>query len=379
MNKKGILCVANWDSNVGYAWWLMESFWVKIAERYSNEYNVYLAYPSISLIPKEIDAAPLVIKQKDFGLSVTFIQVIRQSIFIREHRIKYIYFSDRPLFALRYAIFRLAGVKKIIVHDHTPGLRSHPTGLKRALKKFRSLAPMFNCDAVIGATDFVRNRCINVNCFPKRKCFSAPNGIPINLSDKMPLDVNKKYEIPEDRVIIVSVGRASLYKGLDFALKVIDGLIRKGVCVHYLYLGDGPDFDVCKQLSLEMGIENFVTFAGHVKRVDQYIQSCDIAFHPSRGEVGYSLSILEFMKAGLPVVVPDNPSVSGATDHMYTGMIYRENDVSSAIEVMLNLISEPENRKKMGKNALNKVHKEFSLKMCHRKFLNVMDYIITGS
>lgn len=379
MNKKGILCVANWDSNVGYAWWLMESFWVKIAERYSDEYNVYLAYPSISLIPQEIEASPLDVKEKDFGLCISFIQVIRQSIFIRENRIEHIYFSDRPLFALRYAIYRLVGVKKIIVHDHTPGLRSQPTGLKKALKKFRSLIPMFNCDAVIGATDFVRNRCIDVNCFPKRKCFSAPNGIPTNVPDKMPLDVYKKYNIPEERIIIVSVGRASLYKGLDFALNVIDGLIKRGVCLHYLYLGDGPDLDICKQLSSEMGIENFVTFAGRVKRVDEYIQSCDIAFHPSRGEVGYSLSILEFMREGLPVVVPDNPSVSGATGHMYTGMIYRENDASSAIEAMLKLITEPENRKRMGENALNKVHKEFSLERCHNKFLRIMDYVITGS
>lgn len=29
-----ILLVANWESDVGYAWWLMENFWATIAQYY---------------------------------------------------------------------------------------------------------------------------------------------------------------------------------------------------------------------------------------------------------------------------------------------------------------------------------------------------------
>ena len=376
MSKKGILCVANWDSNVGYAWWLMESFWVKLAERYSGEYDVCLAYPSITLIPEAIDDSSLIIKKEDFGCRRSIVQVIKQSAFIRKNRIQYIYYSDRPLFALRYALFRLVGVKKIIVHDHTPGLRTRPTGAKKIIKRIRSMLPLFNCDVVIGATDFVRKRCIEVSCFPETKCFSAPNGIPLARDVVMPVNDFDVFGIPRDRLVIVSSGRVSLYKGIDFAIKVIGELVKKGFNIHYLYLGDGPDLDYCKQMALEMSIDNFVTFPGRVMRVNEYLQSCDIAFHPSRGEVGYSLSILEYMRAGLPVIVSDNPSVSGATEHMLTGVVYRENDISSAIDGFSKLVSDPDLRKKMGRNAASKVLKEYSLEKCHEKFISIIDLVI---
>lgn len=376
MNKKGILCVANWDSNVGYAWWLMESFWVRMAEHYSKNYNVYLAYPTITFIPEAVDASSLVIKKEDFRHASSIVQVIKQCVFIRKYRIEYIYYSDRPFFAIRYALFRFVGVKKIVVHDHTPGLRSLPTGLKKTIKELRSSLSLFNCDVVIGATDFVRKRCVEVSCFPKEKCFSVPNGIPLYEGERGVIDVYKKFNIPRKRIVIVSTGRVSLYKGIDFALKVVEGLIKKGVHVHYLYLGDGPDIDQCKQLALEEGIENYVSFPGGVECVDEYLRSCGIAFHPSRGEVGYSLSILEYMRSGLPVVVPDNPSVSGATEHMNTGLIYRDNDVSSAVNNISELVNDTELRKKLGKNSSDKIIKEFALEKCHRKFINVMNQVI---
>ena len=52
--QPAILLVANWDADVGYAWWLIETFWLKISESFSENYKCYLAYPSNSKTPEAI-------------------------------------------------------------------------------------------------------------------------------------------------------------------------------------------------------------------------------------------------------------------------------------------------------------------------------------
>ena len=91
LKKPSILCVANWDSNVGYAWWLMESFWVKIAEHYGNEFNVFLAYPSITIIPEKIKNSNLKVENIDFTF-LTSSSIFAQLDFIYKQDQIYLFF-----------------------------------------------------------------------------------------------------------------------------------------------------------------------------------------------------------------------------------------------------------------------------------------------
>ncbi len=372
MKKEGILCVANWDSDVGYAWWLMESFWVKIAEQFAGEYDVYLAYPSISKIPEQISRSSLIVKELDFSEKPSVAQMVGQIKFLKKYNIKHVYYTDRSLSRLNYALYRIFGVKTIIVHDHTPGLRTIPKGMKRIAKAARSRLPFVNCDAVIGATDFVQKRCIDVNRFPKEKCFSANNGIKINVGAYKKVGLKRVYGIDEDAVIVVSTGRVNLYKGIDFAIDVISDLVEKGQNIHYIYFGDGPDLEACLSLVKKREIDRYVTFAGRVQGVHDYLVECDIAFHPSRGEVGYSLSILEYMRASLPVVVSDNESVRQAVIDGVNGCIYREGDIDSAVNRIAKLVGSKELRRKYGVQGRSVLKESYDINSCHKKLIDIL-------
>lgn len=376
--RKSILCVANWDSNVGYAWWLMESFWLVIDHKYGDEYKVVLAYPSISLLPDQINDSRIIVEEFDFndkGLIQTFANIW----YLLKNNVRYIYFTDRRFISLRYFIYRLVGVKGIIVHDHTPGLRTPPGRLKKLFKCMLARLPWVSADLVIGATEFVKNRNIEIACLPKDKCVSAPNGVPVlEKSKEFYVDLHNEFEIPEKNLIIVSVGRVSLYKGIDFSLEVIRYLVyeKKVKNLRYIYFGDGPDLEICKDISVEKKIEEYVIFAGRKDNLANYLPSCDIGFHASRGEVGYSLSILEFMRASLPVVVPDNPSVCEATTHGETGLIYKDLDVLSAANALECLIENEEIRMAMKTSSLERVNKMYSLDECHKVFVRHMDGVL---
>lgn len=374
--QPSLLLVANWDSNVGYAWWLMESFWAVLAENFSTRFRAVLAYPSISVVPETISAAPIVVTEQPIG-QPGISNLLKDCRFLMHHSVKAIYFSDRPAISLRYLIYRLCGVHYIIVHDHTPGVRTAPTGLKRALKYVLQRLPWITADGFIGATDYVRQRFIEVNCIPRTKCHSAPNGLPrssphsnkVTLRDELGLNI----EIP----IAVMTGRASHYKNIGFILRCLSKLKRQGHKLHFVFCGDGPDLEELKGMAIRLEIEDRITFAGRRNDVPQLLRQCDFAIHPSLGEVGYSLSILEYMQAGLPALVPNNPSVCAATTHEETGLIYENGSEEALVAAIIRLLDNPEDRVRMGKNAAQVVDQQFNLQNTHSSLLSAFNKILT--
>ncbi|MGD8175223.1 glycosyltransferase family 4 protein [Marinimicrobium sp. ARAG 43.8] len=373
--KPGLLLVANWDSDVGYAWWLMESYWAILANEYQGQFESILAYPSISTLPQAVKDAPILPVVADFSrFSVRMI--VAQLAFIRRRRIRIVYLSDRAPRHWAYLLYRLAGVKHIVIHDHTPGVRTAPKGVKRRLKAFLNRIPGYSANICIGATPYIKKRFIDVGCVPPEKCFSADNGIPLTLPPTE--DLYQRFGINREKRIVVTAARANRYKGALFALDVFEKLQQDGGATpwHYLYLGDGPDRQMLMDAAKEKGLDQQVSFPGRVAGVTALLPGATLAFHPSKGEVGYSLSILEYMLCGLPVVVPDNPSVCGATDHGKTGLIYTENDVLAAAEALNRLLNDAKLCAQMGEQAKKTVESHYSLTQTHRKLLDIFHRLV---
>ena len=351
MNKKGLLLVANWDSGVGYAWWLMESFWVVISETYSQTHHSYISYPSITTVPDNIDNSLITLKTINFTKkSIT--DVLNQCKFILKHKIKIIYFSDQAFWHWRYLFYRICGVKIIIVHDHTPGIRTKPKGLKKLIKKLIARVPFINCNGLIAVSDYIKQRATDVSCLPNYKVHVASNGLKL-YKHEIVLDIKKLFDISDDTIVMVTTGRAIDYKGIPFALECLKHLIIdlkfNNLC--WVFFGDGPNYTDYKEKISEYGLDKYVYFPGKSSNIRQLLKSCDIAFHPSKGEVGYSLSILEYMQAGLPVVVSDNPSVCGVTSDKSNGLIYKENNIDSACECIISLLQHNNLIKQYGNRA----------------------------
>ncbi len=372
--KRGFLLVANYDSAVGYAWWLMESYWAALAEEYHQSHNMCLAYPSISTLPNAIAAAPLTTYTINFCLTDAT-SVLQQLRFLITHRVKCIYFSDAASWHWRYVLFRLCGVKKIITHDHTPGLRTAPTGIKKLLKSAIQRLPLLTADALIGATEFVRLRHIYVLCAPAAKCYVASNGLA-PLVATASIDIRARFNIAPQQKIMVMAARAHLYKGIDFALRCVAEVVHKRQRndLHFLFCGDGPHRAQLEALHATLDIKAHVTFAGRCEDMDAIFQGCDFAIQPSHGEVGYSLSILEYMRAGLPTVVPDNPSVCGATQQGETGLIYKNGNITDAVSAIISLLDQKQLRDHMSAAARH-ASEQFTLAKGHAALINAVESV----
>lgn len=374
--RESFVLVANYDSDVGYAWWLMESFWVALANRYHERYRMLLAYPSISRVPGSITGAPIEPVQVHFARH-RWSDLWRQLRFIRTHRVRVLYFTDQRVWGLRYILFRLSGVRRIVVHDHTPGNRVAPRGTKAVAKRLLARTPGVAVDGLIAVTEFVRRRHLEVTLFPAHRCFVAENGLPSRPA-ATPVDVHSVFGIPSDRLALVTVGRAHRVKGVELVLEAMAQLVvRDGRRdVHLLHCGDGPDLDRFAQRAEELGLSGFVTFAGRQSDIPGILRGCDMAIHASAAEVGYSLAVLEYMEAGLPVVVSDDPSVSAATDAGVSGLTYAAGDAGDAAAALARLLDDAALRKRLGEHGQHVVQERFSLARTHTELLRAVDALL---
>ncbi|MDT8453027.1 MAG: glycosyltransferase family 4 protein [Gammaproteobacteria bacterium] len=375
--RKNILLVANWKSDVGYAWWLMENFWVQIS-RLADQANkqCYLIYPVLSGLPDSVRSSSIISKEIDYSDN-SLRGFIRLITFIKTNNIGCLYLTDKPYISMQYLIFRLVGVNKVIVHDHTPGHRDRPVGLKKLIKRSISFLPAVTADAMIAVSNYVKDRHLYCNCIPPEKSYVAKNGIvPIGgNTESHPSSINE-FNIPSNAIIIFTSGRANQYKRIDFIIECANILINKNQLdnIYFLYCGDGPNMRDLKVLCDNYQLREKFIFAGARNDVRELAKQCHIGIQASRGE-GCSLSILEYMSAGLATVLPDNPSVCASIIDYETGLVYRDTDVSSATEALRKLIFDSELRKRLGSNAERTIQSDYNLADTNKEFINIIKKI----
>lgn len=366
MDRKGnILMVANYPSDTAYAWWLMEQFWKTIAGLINKQgQDAYVCYPRITTLSETITNSNI----KTVELVVPWKTPEQQKIFeqfVKDNNISYVYFTDQSYFNPKYFAMRRYGIRKIINHDHTPGDRPPVRGIKGLLKAIRNKLPMVCADKVFCVSELMRTRSIENERIPATKCIVVQNGInPVNCQQNR-ADVRDALGVNRDTVLIVTSGRAHPYKRFDFIIQAAHDLKTRKPDLDFAFLiaGDGPAMNQLEEMIKKLGLESCVKLLGFRKDVHDILCASDIAVHAALGE-GFSLSILEYMSAGLPVVAPDIPSVSQALAHDETGFIYEWQKPESAAQFIEQLVNESEKRKTMGSKARQVANSQYSFDNC---------------
>ena len=130
--------------------------------------------------------------------------------------------------------------------------------------------------------------------------------------------VREKRFQPSDTLELLTVGRLSQEKGIEWALRAIVLLKQRGVVVRYTVVGDGPDLERLCLLADELGIGTEVNLVGAKPYSDlpNLYQASDIFILPSQTE-GVAKVLLEAMAYRLPIVatkVGGTPWVLGDGD-----------------------------------------------------------------
>lgn len=124
------------------------------------------------------------------------------------------------------------------------------------------------------------------------------------------VDVNQIKEMAEEYpgfdddykgMRLLTVGRISVEKGQDVAIRALKMIIDKGVEARYYLVGDGLFKETCVQLAESLGIADRVVFLGTQVNPYPYMKNCDVYIQPSRHE-GYCITLAEARVFPSPIV-----------------------------------------------------------------------------
>lgn len=162
----------------------------------------------------------------------------------------------------------------------------------------------------------------------------------------------------EGSVRIGFVGRLIQNKGPQYLVEALPALFERHPQTELWFVGDGPLRASLEQRCNELGVSGQVRFFGTREDVDDILRQCDIFVRPSLME-GLSLTILEAMATGLPVIATDVGGTKEAVDEGRTGLLVPPSDVPALADALISLIEAPERRVQMGAAARARIEQDF--------------------
>jgi sugar transferase (PEP-CTERM/EpsH1 system associated) len=188
---------------------------------------------------------------------------------------------------------------------------------------------------------------------------------------------------PTGDLTIGTVGRLDPVKNQAQLLRAFKAILESGVAqgvqLRLLVVGDGPLRASLEQLASDLGIPDYVEFAGARNDTPEMLRRMDVFVLPSMNE-GISNTILEAMATGLPVVagrVGGNPEL---VDHDVTGRLYQPGSSAALEAALAPYVADRGLRQAHGIAARERAVRDFRLEAMVQRYLDLYDELLgTGS
>lgn len=238
-------------------------------------------------------------------------------------------------------------------------------------------------DGIITVSKAMKEQLITLG-FPKEKINVCWNGVnpdkydPNRFTQKEINDLRKKYDINKNNIMLFFVGRLVTVKGVDKLVRAMPSVINEFPQCKLVILGVGDMKELLVSLIEKHNLREHVIlvteFVDEDQRILHYAAS-DIVILPSLYEP-FGIVCTEAMSMGKPVVVGAT-GTNGMREQIITkGKMqcgfhvdpYKPEDITWGIKQILN---RDDLGKKLGKNARNRVLKEFSWDVISKRTIDI--------
>ncbi len=155
--------------------------------------------------------------------------------------------------------------------------------------------------------------------------------------------VCKAYQIPENAILLLSVGELSIRKNHRTAIRALAELRR--VDVYYLICGQGEQKQALLGEADKLGVSRYIRFAGYQENVADIYYAADIFVFPSLQE-GMPVALMEAMASGLPCVA----SLVRGSRELTKGVGFTPLQVQQLRNMLELFIDDPKQREYEGSN-----------------------------
>lgn len=177
--------------------------------------------------------------------------------------------------------------------------------------------------------------------------------------------VREEFAIGRGEFVVGFVGRLDPVKDIVGLIEAFSlflsayGPVAAGI--RLLLVGDGPEMPRGRQLAAALGIRDRIVFAGTRRDIPTCMAAMDVYLQPSFYE-GHSLTLLEAMACGLPVVSTAVGGTPEVVRHGRMGYLHAPGDYAGMASSLGELFRRPDLRGAMGEAGRNEVVRAYSVK-----------------
>ena|SRR5436309_3098452 len=213
-------------------------------------------------------------------------------------------------------------------------------------------------DGVFCDSDSVRRTLAELTGRAAKTIRVIPWGVSLDAfrqDNQIRLETRRELGLESNKVVIMTRNFYPVY-GISFFLESLPAVLKDQPTAKLLMIGSGPLEQDLRQLARRLGIENSVRFLGEVAAAEmpRYLNSADIYVSSSLSD-GTSVSLLEAMACGLPVVVTDVPANLEWVRDGANGLVARREDSKGLSDRITSLLGDEQARTEMSARNIAKV------------------------
>jgi glycosyltransferase involved in cell wall biosynthesis len=266
-----------------------------------------------------------------------------------------------------------AGVPCVVASIHNTYTRDkkfHRRLINRFLARFT--------DRIVAVSGKVRDDILMYDHIPSDKVEVIHNGVDIDIfSNKDGKVKRREFNIPEDTVVIGTVGRLAEAKGQRYLLEALAVLKVKFPMVRLLIAGDGLLRKELEGYAETLGIKQNVLFLGIRRDIPELLSVMDIFVLPSLWE-GLPNALLEAMAGSRPIIAADIAPFREIIDSRDVGILIPPGDSAALAEALRLLLEDRNTRETLGRNAKQKCSLLFDIKAVVSAYTGLFENILKG-
>lgn len=223
-------------------------------------------------------------------------------------------------------------------------------------------------------------RIILVSDYDRRIAISSSVGVPEKLHvihNGMP-DVPREQRARPERepVRVIMIGRFAEQKDHATLFRALARLEDRAWSLDLV--GDGPRQGSMRELASELGIAERVSFLGMRTDVAQLLARAQLYVLISRWE-GLPRSIIEAMRAGLPVLASDVGGIAELVEDGATGCLVPRGDADALEARLRGLLASSEQRLLLGKQGRRRYETEFTFERMFERTVDSYREVLAAS
>jgi glycosyltransferase involved in cell wall biosynthesis len=234
-------------------------------------------------------------------------------------------------------------------------------------------------DRVICVSEAVRRVVIEREGLDPARVMTVRNGIDPALPPEEPLD-DLRAELglrPSDLVLGVVANFNRAVKGMGHLVEAVPLIVREVPNARVLLLGRGEEEAALRERCRALGVADAVIFGGFRRDMHRCYRLMHLSGLTSLSE-GLSITVLESMKFGLPVVataVGGNPEV---VEDGVTGVLVPPANPAAFASAVAALLRDPARRAAMGQAGRRRVEREFALSGVAERYAELYRQVLSA-